>query len=212
MIKQQYINEETGEVLAEEIIANPEISKSLKKKIVDDMLGNAESIDDIDSNMLYAWCKITKEINHYGQIRLLGSYRDSGTEKKLIEDITLTGYVMRIIDKAHNFSGMLKSNHKTFITTWTKLWEDIGCGTNKRTQSKIKKFLVAHSIVREFKIGGVDGKLVNRLILNPFLFRGASHSSQISVMVFQDFIKESINMNSYPIRLLQSWGYISEDI
>lgn len=125
----------------------------------------------------------------------------------MIEDITITGYTMRIIDKAHPFSAMLKSNNKTFIGTWKELWDDIDCNS-RQTQIKLKKFLTDNSIVREFKVHGKDGKLMNRLILNPFLFRGASYSSQIAVVVFQDFIKEAINMNTYPIRWLQSIGYI----
>ena len=204
--KQQIINDETGEIISESDIYSAS-DKKLRKFIVDKMLEDAKCLEEIDSDMLYAWCKITKEINGYGQIKILGPYRDKETEKSMIEDITITGYTMRIIDKAHPFSGMIMKNRETFVSTWTDLWEEIGC-TNKRTISKIKKFLTKNDIIREFKVGGDDGKLMKRLVVNPFLFRNAQHSSQISIIIFQDYIKESINMSCYPIRWLQRLGYI----
>lgn len=198
------IDMETGEVVSSMKNGN---KTQITKYAVDRMLRESSDPSDFDAEMLYTWCRVTGEINDYGQIKLIGSFRDRKTEKKLIEDVTITGYSMRVFDKAHPYSGMLKSSNKTFISTWSQLYESISC-TNKITQSKLKKFLIENNLVREFKVGGSDGKLVKRLIVNPFLVRGATHSSQISIMVFQDCIRESINMGTYPIKWLQSLGYI----
>ncbi len=201
----RFVNMDTGEIIVD--IKDMECSKALKKRIVDDMLDKAKDVGELDSAMLYAWCRITKEINGYGQIKLCGSFRDKSTEKKMIEDITITGYAMRIFDKAHPFSGMLKNNHKSFISTWKELYDEIGC-SNRATQIKVKKFLTDCNLVREFKVGGVDGKLVKRMVINPFLVRGATHSSQVSIMIFQDCIIEGVNMGTYPVSWLKSLGYI----
>lgn len=203
----QIVDGETGEILSEEVIKVEGKGIKLNRKMIDTMLSKASNVSELDSSLLYSWCRIIGEINSRGQIKILGSQRDEGIEKKLIEDITITGYTMRIIDKAHKFSGFLMSNRKTFIKSWNELYSDIGCKSPK-TQSKLKKFLTENKILRDFKIGGDKGEMVTRLILNPFLLRKASYSSQVSIIVYQDFIKEGINMKTYPIRWLQSMGYI----
>lgn len=209
--RQLIINEETGEVIQEFAIGeNVEKNKAdykLCKKVVDSMLEKATKLEEIDEDMLYTWCKITKQINDRGQIKLLGGYRDGSMEKKLIEDITVTGYTMRIIDLAHNFSCILMKNHKTSVKNWSELFELISC-KNRVTQQKVKKFCVSNSIIREIKVVGKDGVFANKLILNPFLFRKASYSSQLAIMCYKDFIIEDINMSSYPLRWLQAMGYI----
>ncbi|MGL5962147.1 MAG: hypothetical protein ACRCZ0_09395 [Cetobacterium sp.] len=202
----RFVNMDTGEIIVE--LKDMHSSKVIKKHIVDDMLNRAENVEDLDSAMLYAWCKITKEINGYGQIKLCGPFRDKATEKRMLEDITITGYAMRVFDKAHPFSGMLKSNHKSFISTWKELYDEIDC-KKRGNQIKLKTFLIESNLVREFKVGGIDGKLVKRMIVNPFLVRGATHSSQVSIMVFQDCISEGSNIGTYPIRWLQSLGYLA---
>ncbi|MGL5713051.1 MAG: hypothetical protein ACRCX2_08535 [Paraclostridium sp.] len=211
--KKIIVDEETGELIHEESINvrdTSQISNKLHKKMVDEMLHEASNTGKLDANMLYQWCKITGNINSYGQIKLIDAYRNPKFEKQLVNDIILTGYTMRIITIAHPFSGFLKSNHKKFIETWTELYEEIGIGNSKATQSRVKKFLVTNNIVREFKIGGTDGKLVKRLILNPFLARNGCYTAQVSAMVYQDFIKEGVNMNCYPVRWLQAMGYTKE--
>ncbi|MGL6184676.1 MAG: hypothetical protein ACRC1T_04790 [Clostridium chrysemydis] len=213
MKKHIIIDDETGEIISEEVVnMKTNISKrkiTLCKKMVDDMLEKASKGEELDKDMLYAWCKITKEFNGYGQVKLLGGYRDIEFEKRLVQDIIMTGYTMRVITLAHPFSGFLQRNRQSFIETWSQLYDEIGIGNSKATQSKVKKFLIDNHIVREFKIGGKDGKLVKRLILNPFLARKGSYTSQVTAMVFQDFIKEGTNMSCYPIRWLQAMGYIN---
>lgn len=214
MKKHIIIDSETGEIIDEEVM-NMQTNMSKRKikickKIVDNMLEKASKGYELDKDMLYAWCKITNEFNGYGQVKLLGGYRNNDFEKRLVQDIIMTGYTMRVITLAHTFSGFLQKNRQTFIETWTQLYEEIGIGNSKATQSKIKKFLLDNHIIREFKIGGRDGKLVKRLILNPFLARKGSYTSQVTAMVFQDFIKEGINMSCYPLRWLQAMGYINQ--
>lgn len=209
--KQLVVNDETGEVVHEDVLGkNIDKSKSeykLCKKVVDSMLEKASKLDEIDEDMLYSWCKITKQINDKGQIKLLGSYRDGKVEKRLIENITVTGYTMRIIDLAHNFSCILMKNHKTSVKNWTELFELISC-KDKTTQQKVKKFCISNSVIREIKVTGKDGVFTNKLILNPFLFRKANYSSQLAVMCYKDFVVEGINMSCYPLRWLQAMGYM----
>lgn len=200
--KMQIINDETGEIICEEVIFEQSGTK-IKKLIVDKMLSDAKSLEDINTDMLYAWCRITRELNDRGQVKIMGDHMELLKDSKLMEDITIAGYTIRVINKAHPFSGMLQKNRQTFITSWTELYEEIRC-KDRKTQSKIKRFLTDNNIIREFNTG--KGR---RFVLNPFLARGASYSSQIAISLFEDFIKEGINMNSYPIRLLQAWGIIS---
>lgn len=211
-LKHIIVNDDTGEILSEEVtnMKNNLSKKNIKlcKKMVDTMLEKSSKGEPLDKNMLYTWCKITKEFNNYGQVKLLGGFRDTEFEKKLVQDIIMTGYTMRVIVLSHPFSGFLQSDKKIFIETWSQLYNEIGIGNSKATQSKVKKFLVENSIVREFKIGGKNGKLVKRLILNPFLARKGAYTSQITAMVFQDFIQEGVNMSCYPLRWLQAMGYM----
>lgn len=213
--KQIIINEETGEVLDENILTTKNKVNSpamkLTKQIVDNMLKKASNINDFNEDMLYAWCKITKEINDRGQIKLLGGYINKETNTNMLDDITITGYTLRIINKAHNFSCILMKNHQTSISTWGELFEEISC-KDRKTQKKVKNFLVDNRIIRDIKLKNMKGVDEKKFILNPFLFRGASYSSQIAIMLFQDFIKEGINMKSYPLRWLQSRGYINKGI
>lgn len=79
--REQVVNEETGEIVfSKPITLNKQIK--IKKIMVDNMLKKAKTIEDLDSEMLYEWCRITKHINEYGQIQLLGLFRDKATEKK----------------------------------------------------------------------------------------------------------------------------------
>ncbi|MGL5232175.1 MAG: hypothetical protein ACRC7W_02440 [Fusobacteriaceae bacterium] len=210
------VNDETGEIINETGIDTVTVDKDnpkykICKQIVDKMLDESVKIEDFDEEMLYSWCKITKEINDRGQIRLLGAYRDGDIDTKMLENITITGYTSRIIKIAHNYSCILMKNHKTSIGTWGEIFEAIECN-NRTIQQKVKQFIVGNDIIRDIKIKNMKGENEKKFILNPFLFRGANYSSQLSVMLFQDFIKENINMNSYPLRWLQSRGYINKGL
>ncbi|MGL5713600.1 MAG: hypothetical protein ACRCX2_11325 [Paraclostridium sp.] len=214
-LKSITIDAETGEIINEEDVnmKNPtDKTKNLCKKIVDEMLERASKGEKLDSDMLYKWCKIVKEINMYGQIRLVGAYRDINYEDNMTsDDVYLTGMTIKVFKLTHPFSGFIMKRDKSkFLEGWEELYSEIGIGNSQSMKSKLKKFLVSHNIVRDFKIGGNDGKLVKRLIVNPFIYRGSAYTAQISTMVYQDFIKEGVNINCYPLRWLQAMGYIKE--
>lgn len=214
-LKQLIINDETGEILGEEVISLnynvTEKKKRICKRLVDEMLERASKGEELDKDLLFAWCKITNNINIYGQVKLLGSYTDNATNKKLLEDVMLTGYTMRLVDVAHSFSCILMKNREVAIKNWTELYEMIDMpSTNKRHQQKLKKFLENNNIVRTMKVKDMNGNNITKFILNPFLFRKASHSSQIALVLFQDYIKEGVNIGCYPLRWLQSMGYIDK--
>ena len=202
------LNEDTGEITS---LNGMNLSKNsinkITKKVVNDMLANAKDIEGVDKTMLFTYLKANKEINDYNQIKLKGSYRDEAFEKKMIEDITLYGYVSRVILLAHNFSGILKKSQRTFITSWTELWEEIGCAGNKRTIKRVKDFLVNEDIIREEIVVTKDGK-IRKFILNPFLFRKASYSSQLAIRIFEDYIDVNGNISSEACTWLECLGLI----
>lgn len=207
---QQIIDEETGEIVMEnKIKINCQTSdKKVNKLIIDKMIEDAQNDKEIDIKLLYAWCKSTGDINDYGQIKLLGAWHDDKIWKEMLQDIIITGYTMRIIDTTHNFSGIIMKNRQTPVKTWKELWEVIQC-SKKATQQRIKKFLDNNNIVREMRVYNKNKVLEKRLILNPFLIRQAHHASQLSIICFNDFIKTNVNINLYPVKWLQSLGYIS---
>lgn len=207
MIKQQYVNEETGEVLFSREIKTSTDYKGLTKEEITKMLTHVKSIDDVDSNMLYAWGKITGEINSYGQFKVHGSYTEWLEDPKVKEEYVLTGMTMGVFQQAHRYSGFLMVNRQTYINTWTALYEQIGC-TGKGLQSKLKKFLTENKFIREIQITNKHGKLEKRFILNPFLLRKSNFTSQVAIMMFQDFIKEDVNISSLSVRFLQSVGVL----
>ena len=83
-------------------------NKRLCKQIVDEMLERASKGEELDKDMLYTWCKITKNINPYGQVKIIGAYRDEDFERRISKDLIMTGYVLRTILTAHPFSGFYK--------------------------------------------------------------------------------------------------------
>ncbi len=206
---QQIIDEDTGEIIMEgRIDKHCVYSKKINKIIVDKMIEDAQNNKGIDINMLYAWCKSTGDINDYGQIKLLGAWHDNNIWKEMLQDIVITGYTMRIIDITHNFSGIVMKNRQTPVKTWNELWESIQC-SKRTTQQKIKKFLENNNLIREMRIYNKNKLLEKRLILNPFLIRQAQHASQLAIICFNDFIKENVNINSYPVKWLIALGYIN---
>lgn len=202
------INEETGEIYDFENTILLKEKPRITKYIIDKMLETANNPNDIDSGLLYLWLKITKQVNEYGQFQVLGAYRDRAFEKEILKDITITGYIMRIIDLAHDFSGILMKNRQTSVKGWTELWECIDC-KNSTTQRKIKNTIISMELIREYKCVGKNGLIDKKLILNPFLIRKASYSSQLSIMMYKDKIKAGSNLSIYIIRFLQATGYIS---
>jgi len=204
---QTITNPETGEVLYEETIILKKDSK-VTKAMVDKMLSEAKSEADIDTNMLYVWCRITKSINSYGQIQTFGNKLNDGVEDLLLEEGVVCAYVLKAIKLAHPFSCILKSNHKRFINTWKELYEAIGC-RGRKEQIRVKKFLTDNGLIDMFRINSGGREVVKRLVLNPYLYKGASHSGQIACILWQGYAKEGININIYAYRWLQGMGYIA---
>jgi len=204
--KYKVINMETGEVINNKYDVGR--TEKITKYKVDNMLTIAKSVADLDTNMLYRWCRITKAINIYGQIQMLGSKLNNDIEGILIEEGIVCSYVLKAIKLSHPFSYILMKNHKSFINSWKELWEAIGCLGNKRIQKKIKKFLVDNGLINKFKLSLGNEKVVSRIILNPYLYKGSSHSGQIACIVWQGYAKPSINVNQYAYKWLQGMGYI----
>ena len=202
------INSETGEIVDIKSMLKTKGKSKVNKTIIDAMLEQADNIGDIDKDLLYVWLKVTKEVNAYGQFKLIGEYRNSEFERRALDDIIVFGYINRILMLAHPFTCALMKNRQTKIETWTEMWEAIDC-KNKLTQRKVKKFIADHNIVRE-GIGREADKTVKfkNLYFNPFLLRKASYISQISINCFKDCAKESQNISSYVYRFLQCIGVL----
>lgn len=208
MSKYILVNNETGEIVD---INNLTIKSKEKitKQIVDAMLKKANNLEEIDIKLLAKWIKMTKQINDYGQIKMMGVQRDVELEKMMIKEGILYVYVAKILYSTHPFSCAIMKNRQTKISTWTELWELIEC--NSRTmQQKVKKFLIDNSLVREMVVYKGGNKKSKEFYLNPFLLRTSGYSSQIAINCFKDCAKESINVNSYVYRFLQCVGILDD--
>lgn len=204
----ELINFETGELVDIKNMLKNKGKSKVNRTIIDAMLEQADTIGDIDKDLLYMWLKITKEVNAYGQFKLIGEYRNGEFEKRALEDIVIFGYINRILMLAHPFTCALMKNHQTKIETWTEMWEMIDC-KNKVTQRKVKKFITDYNIVREVIIKEADRTVkFKNLYFNPFLLRKASFISQIAINCFRDCAKESKNISSYVYRFLQCIGVL----
>lgn len=204
----ELINSETGELVDIKNMLKNKSKSKVNKTIIDAMLEQADTIGDIDKDLLYMWLKITKEVNAYGQFKLIGEYRNGEFEKRALEDIVIFGYINRILMLSHPFTCALMKNHQTKIETWTEMWEMIDC-KNKVTQRKVKKFITDYNIVREVIIKEADRTVkFKNLYFNPFLLRKASFISQIAINCFRDCAKESQNISSYVYRFLQCIGVL----
>lgn len=197
----------TGEIKNEIDITDAISRSKVTRDQVDTMLYEADGATDLDVKLLYKWCKITKGINRYGQIQTFGNKLNDEVEDLLLEEGVVCAYVIKAIKSAHPFSGILKNNHKSFMSTWKELYKHINCNGRKE-QIKVKKFLVENGLIDMFKINIRGKEIVSRLVLNPYLYKGASHSGQISCILWQSYAKESININMYAYRWLQGMGYI----
>lgn len=203
------MNTETGEVVTSTNLTEKERVKITKIE-VDKMLCNANVIDELDLELLFRWCKITGLLNNYNQVKVDGRHKDKKFEVGLINgEARLLKNVFKVINSAHPFSNMLMKNRQTYVSTWTELYKSIGIDNHKNAQTELKKFLTKNNVVREFKIGGQNGDLVKRLVLNPFLAREGSYTSQIAVSVFQEFIRDGENISTYLVRFMQSLGIVS---
>ncbi|MDY2630075.1 MAG: hypothetical protein SOV85_01790 [Clostridium sp.] len=202
------VNEHTGEIYSFENDIDKKMKPKLTKYIVDKMLESAESLEDIDIDLLWQWMKMTDLVNRYSQFQVLGAYRSKEFEKMLAEDFTMLGYTTRIILLAHNFSNILMKNRQTSIKNWTELWECINC-KDIRTQQKVKKFILKYDIVRELVAYDSNKNVkIKKFVLNPFMFRHAQYTSQLAVATFGDKVAEGINMSTYIVRFLQATGII----
>lgn len=207
-IRRTIVNEETGQLIEDVVVEASSEKSTINKKIVDTMLKDSKCVEDVDAKLLYEWCKITGEINNYGQIRLQGRHLDREFQKMMIEDMATHFYISKIFMTAHPFSGILMKNRQTHIDNWTELWNEVGISDSK-IKARVKKFLIDNEALRITKITGRADKADKTVfIINPFLFRDATYSSQVSIFTFGDFAKEGVNVNTYSFKYLQTLGLL----
>ena len=206
-VKYTLINEDTGEMIDfTDIKRDMSNGQKITKMVIDNMLNNAKNLEDIDIKLLFQWMKIKGLVNQYSQLKVNGAYRDKEVEKEMIKDITLYGYINRIMLMAHPFSNVIMVNRKRPLDGWLELWELIGC-TDRRTRAKIKSYIKDNDLIREVVVIKKDIK-TKKFILNPFMFRGANYTSQIALSVYDDMIEEGVNLDTYIVRFLQATGLI----
>lgn len=201
------INKETGEIFDLKDFIKKDNSFRITKQMVDFMLEQANSSEEIDTELLAKWVKITKLINGYGQIKLSGCQRNVDIEKKMIKEGMLYVYVAKIMYATHPFSCAIMLNRQTKVRSWKELWDLIDC-KSRPTQIKIKKFLTENSLVRELVVYEGSRKKSKNFYLNPFLLRTSGYASQVAINCFKDCAKEGINLNSYAYRFLQCVGIL----
>ena len=203
------MNEDTGEVID---LNGLELKskKKVMKSMVDYMLKNASSKDDVDMKLLYTWCKLTGNINDWGQIKLKGEFISTDYFNLSKEDVLLFGYSARLIELANNYTNILMKNHKTSVKTWAEIYEAIGV-SKKSTQSKLKKFFEKYDLVRKVKayknVG--DKQAMAKYVLNPFIIRKGSFVSQFTLAVFSDCVSEGKNIDDYAFRFLSQIGILN---
>lgn len=199
---------ETGEVISErEMIPNQKDWGKCLKKRTDFMLNHAKGIEDLDSDLLYRYCKSTKIINKYGQIQTFGNKLDDKIEDKLLEEGAICCYVLKTIKLAHPFSHFLRISQRNFISNWNELWDEIGCSDSKM-RKRVKDFLVNNNLIKKARLINEDEEVLSRLVLNPYLYKNSSHAGQYACMVWQKSAIPSVNVNSYAYAWLQSMGYV----
>lgn len=207
--KYTVIDNQTGEFL--EISDKAQIKNNFKvtKKLVDKMLSEAKTIEDVDMDMLYTWLKVTKAFNKYNQVKLLGHYISMDFIKLSRENTVLYSYASRLLEITHTFTNIIMKNKQSWITTWTELYEELGI-KSPNTQMSFKKFCIKFDIIRVDKTLRTkdSNKFTTRLIVNPFLIRKASHIGQVSLARYSDLAKGSINTDSYALKYLELTGII----
>lgn len=196
------INEDTGEILTT-FHSKKATSKKVIKYEIDDMLKSAKTQKDLNSSLLYHWCQIIQAINQKGQIQTFGNKLHDDLENVLINEGVLFAHVYKCIKLAHPFTHILKKNHISHIQTWNDLWNEIGCG-DRRMQQRIKKFLEENKLIKAFPIKKVNGETKNLFVLNPYLYKNASHAGQFACIVWQECAKPNININFYAYMWLVS--------
>lgn len=205
------INENTGEII-DELHTEDKYSNTVLKNTVDTMLSNAKVSEDLDSKLLYQWCRIIKAINNRNQIQTFGNKLNDEIEDLLIEQGIVCSYVLKVIKLAHPFTHILKKTKKSQITTWTELWEIIGC-KDSSMRKKVKTFLEENKLIKVVEIKAEEDKRKskNLFVLNPYLYKNASHAGQLACVVWQESAKPNININFYAYMWLVSQDVIVID-
>lgn len=184
------------------------VTKGIKRKDVDDMINSGV----LDPNILYSWCKITKQINQIGQMKLLGAYINLEFERNIASNnVYMLGYTIRLEYITHHYNSFIMNRDRDkYISTWSELYDATRIKGNP-TKLKFKKFLIDNNMIRVAKIyDKLNNKYVKRFIMNPFFYRGSAYSSQIAISTFQDFIKEDVNISKYQVLWLKSMDYINK--
>lgn len=203
------INENTGEIV-DQIKYSDESSKVVLKYQVDSMLNKAKCSKELDSNLLYHWCKLIQSLNNMNQIRTFGNKLNDKIEDLLIEQGIVCAYVLKCIKLAHPFTHILKKSERVQVKTWTELWEIISC-TNRTIQNKVKKFLEENKLIKAVPIKKDNGKTVKLFVLNPYLYKNSSHAGQFACIVWQESAKPNINIDFYAYMWLVSQDVIVMD-
>ena len=175
------------------------------KKEIDKMIEDK----NIDINKLYQYCRVTNIINAQGQVQTYGHKLENSIEDLLVEQGIVCSYVLKVIKLAHPFTHILKKTKKINIDNWSDLWEIIEC-KDSITRKKVKSFLELNNLIRvvETRLKENKKKIIKTFVLNPYLYKNSSHVGQFACVVWQDFAKPNININSYAYEWLVSQGII----
>lgn len=213
MKKYTLIDNETGEFLDinKDFVESEkqDCKQKITKLMVDKMLANTKSLEDVDMNMLYSWLKMSNAFNRYNQIRLFGHWISMDFIRMSELNPLYYGYASRLLENTHTFTNILMKNHQIWLTTWGELYEVVGI-KSRNTRSKFKKFCLENDIIRVDKaLRTKDShKFTTRFIVNPYLIRKSSHIGQIAVARFSDVACASVNTNSYALKYLELTGVV----
>lgn len=154
--------------------------------------------------LLYAYLKTTRNINEYSQIKVNGRWIDHDIMNAILNDMTVFGYVHKIISLAHTYSMIIKKSREKNITTWAELFETVGC-KDRKMQSRVKAALVSNKLIAELKTE-FKGTTEKVFIINPFIYRKSAFVSQIALHAFRKDIDGYID--GYALTWLKAIGIV----
>lgn len=211
-IKDKYIliDNETGECFSVDEVVYKK-SKHITKQLIEHMIDNAENIMDIDINLLYSYLRSKGEINQYHQVKLKEMWcKDELFKIATDDEINLVGYFFNLLQYAHKWTNIIYDREGN---NYAKDWKDVHATagiTNNGTKTKFKKFCEKHDLIRQVKLVTNKGSRLQKMIVNPFLYRAREHTDVLAIAGFNDLCKSGVNIDKLTYIYLHIKGLIED--
>lgn len=194
--KYTLINTETGECYPIDDVVYKK-HKAVPQSVIEKMIDDANSIKELDIDILYSYLRRNGELNAYHQIKLKKMWcKDElfniATNKK---EILLMGYFFNSFKYINKWTNVIYNLEGTqSISNWTELYSLLDIKDNN-LKPEFKKFCIKHDLIRLVKIETSKGTKLQKMIINPFLFRARQYTGLLSVIGYKDLCKSEENMS-----------------